>query len=82
MNLVEMLSEAVVKYGEQPAVVHGEKDLSFYRLDEASSSFGAALCRRGINKGDRVALILGNSIDFVIAYFGILKAGAVAVLGG
>ena len=80
MNLVEMLSEAAAKYGERPAVVHGDRDVSFNRLDEMSSSFGAALCGRGIKKGDRVALLLGNSIDFVIAYFGIVKTGAIAVL--
>jgi long-chain acyl-CoA synthetase len=80
MNLVEMLSEAAEKYAERPAVVHGDRVVSFNRLDEMSSSFGAALCGCGIKKGDRVALLLGNSIDFVIAYFGIVKTGAVAVL--
>ncbi len=80
MNLVEMLSEGAAKYAERLAVVHGEQDISFNHLDEMSSSFGAALCRRGIKKGDRVALLLGNSIDFIVAYFGIVKTGAIAVL--
>ncbi len=80
MNLVEMLSAAAAKYADRPAVVHGERDISFNRLDEMSSCFGVALYRRGIKKGDRVALLLGNSIEFIIAYFGIVKAGAIAVL--
>ncbi len=80
MNLVEMLEEAAAKYTDRPAVVHGERELSYKHLNAASTSFAAALCQRRINKGDRVALLLGNSIEFVIAYFGIVKAGAIAVL--
>ena len=80
MNVVELLEETAAKYGQRPAVVHGERELSYAHLNKASASFASSLCRRGIKKGDRVALLLGNSIEFVIAYFGILKTGALAVL--
>lgn len=42
---------------------------------------GVAKCclRIGLNKGDRVAMLLSNSLEFVITYFGIVKTGAVAV---
>jgi long-chain acyl-CoA synthetase len=80
MNLVEMLGEAAARYGDRPAIVHGEQNLSFSHLHSSSSAFAAALLGRGVKKGDRIALLLGNSIEFVIAYFGIVKTGAMAVL--
>jgi long-chain acyl-CoA synthetase len=80
MNLVGMLEEASLRYGEKCALIHGDRHLSYAELNAASMRFAAALGAFGINKGDRVAMLLGNSIEFVTAYFGIVKMGAVAVL--
>lgn len=52
---------------------------SYRQLDEASSRFAAALHDLGIRKGERVALMLPNIPQYVIAYFGTLKAGAIVV---
>jgi acyl-CoA synthetase (AMP-forming)/AMP-acid ligase II len=48
-------------------------------LNEQSDAFACALARRGVSAGDRVAVFLPNCPQFVIAFFGILKAGAVHV---
>lgn len=80
MNLVEMLEESGRRYGGKSALVHGERHLSYAELAAASMRFADALCVFGIRKGDRVALLLGNSPEFVIAYFGIVMIGAIAVL--
>ncbi len=56
-----------------------ESQLSYRQLDEASSRFAAALHALGIRKGDRVAIMLPNIPQQVIAYFGILRAGGVIV---
>ena len=55
------------------------KRLTYRSLREASDHFAAALQAQGVRKGDRVALLLPNSPQFIIAYYGILKAGAVIV---
>ncbi|RJO61220.1 MAG: long-chain fatty acid--CoA ligase [Dehalococcoidia bacterium] len=80
MNLIEMIEEASRLYGKKSAVKHGDRHLSYAELNEASTRFASALHSFGLRKGDRVAMLLGNSIEFVTAYFGIVRMGAVAVL--
>lgn len=48
-------------------------------LDESVDAFAAALRQRGLHAGDRVAMLLGNSYEFVIAYYGVARAGLVSV---
>ena len=61
---------AILFYGR--AVTHAE-------LDEASDRFAGWLLSRGLRPGDRVALLLENCPQFAFAYYGALKAGAIAV---
>jgi acyl-CoA synthetase (AMP-forming)/AMP-acid ligase II len=61
------------------AVVHGQDCLSYGALNMLSNGFAADLCKQGVQKCDRVILFLNNSIEYLIAYFAILKAGAVVV---
>src|SRR3990172_6409247 len=51
----------------------------FAELSRLTSQFAHFLARRGINEGDRVALILNPSLEFYVTMFGILKRGSVAV---
>ncbi len=53
--------------------------LSFGDLDRATDSLAAALAARGIRPGDRIGLLCPNGSTFVVAYLGILKAGATVV---
>ena len=53
--------------------------LSYADLNQLSDRFAAALAQLGVRKGDRVSLMLPNIPQLVIAYFGILKAGAIVV---
>jgi long-chain acyl-CoA synthetase len=62
---------------ENPALVFGGKDISYLELDSLCNRFANALLSLGMAKGDRMALYLPNIPQFVIAYFGALKAGAV-----
>lgn len=55
------------------------RSLRFAELKVAALSAAAALHRQGVRPGDRVALLIGNSIDFPVALLGILRLGAVAV---
>ncbi|MFC1985719.1 class I adenylate-forming enzyme family protein [Chloroflexota bacterium] len=79
MSLKLMLEETVAHHGEKAAIISGERRLSYAELDEASNKVANALIKMGVNKGDRVVMLLSNSPEFVITYFGIVKTGAVAV---
>lgn len=68
------------RYGNQEAVVMGDTRLSFIDLDDRSTRIASALISRGIRPGDRVAIMSENSVEVIEAFFGIVKAGAVAVM--
>ncbi len=74
-----MLEEVAGRYREKTAIVSGDRRLSYADLDEASNKVANALIKMGVNKGDRVVMLLANSPEFIIIYFGIVKTGAVAV---
>ncbi len=79
MGLKLMLEEVVGRYKGKTAIVLGDHSLSYADLDEASNKVANAFIKMGVNKGDRVAMLLSNSIEFVITCFGIVKTGAIAV---
>lgn len=61
------------------AVVDGGRRTTYAGLDAAIDAFAAGLAQAGVEAGDRIALLLGNSTEFVVSYFGTLRRGAVAV---
>ncbi|MDF3837270.1 AMP-binding protein [Cupriavidus basilensis] len=62
-----------------PAVIFYGNELSYAELDRLSDRFAALLHAQGVRGGDRVAVMLGNCPQFHIAFYGILKLGAVHV---
>jgi long-chain acyl-CoA synthetase len=78
-NLATILREAARSQPDKVAIVAGERRMSYAELDAVTDRLAANLARHGITAGDTVALQLPNVPQFVIAYFGILKAGAVVV---
>jgi long-chain acyl-CoA synthetase len=66
-------------YPERPAVVYLGESFSYRRLRELSERFAGALAAMGVRKGDRVMVYIANSIQWVIAFLGIQKLGAVIV---
>ncbi len=60
-----------------PAVGRWASVMTLAQLDRASDALGAALVNLGLNKGDRVAVILPTSTAFAITYYAVLKAGGV-----
>jgi long-chain acyl-CoA synthetase len=61
------------------AVCSDDGDRDFAAIDRSSDGVAAALAAAGVRAGDRLALLCGNGVDFVVAYLGILKAGAALV---
>lgn len=71
-----LFDEKAEKYGNKTAVIFYGKEISYRKLREESDRFAAALADLGVGKGQRVALYLLNSPQFIIAYMGVLKTGA------
>jgi long-chain acyl-CoA synthetase len=72
-----ILEKTAQKHPEKAAIAYFEREITYAELDSLSNQFAAALNALGVKKGDRVAIFLPNIPQFVIAYFGVLKAGAV-----
>ena len=79
MNLKLLLEKAAKQYGKKTAIVSGDHRLSYAELDEASNRIANTLIKMGVSRGDRVAMLLPNSPEFAVIYFGIIKVGAIAV---
>ena len=75
-SLAQAFDEATERAPQRTAVVFYGRSISYRELREATDRFAAALADLGVKKGDRVALYLLNSPQFIIAYFGALKCGA------
>jgi amino acid adenylation domain-containing protein len=79
MLLHDLLRRAAARAPEATALVEHDGATSYAELEAQANRVAHALIGRGIRRGDRVAIALENSRDMVAAYFGALKAGAVAV---
>ena len=76
-TLGEILPYAARRYGDNIALVVGGDQLTYRQLDRASNAFANGLIGAGVKPGDRVTLYGPNSIEWMVAYFAIAKAGAV-----
>lgn len=74
-SLVDLFDETAKKYANQPAVIFYGNKITFKQLHDEVNRFATALSQMGVKKGDKVALYLLNSPQYVIAYFSILKVG-------
>lgn len=77
ISLHDRLREVAREIPDKTALRMGERTLSYREVDAMSDRFAAALAKRGVRKGDRVTLFIPNSFEFVIAFYGALKAGGV-----
>lgn len=79
MNLAHWLHDRALTSPDAVAVRQGGTDLTYAGLDRASAAFAARLRALGVEPGDRVALVAPNVLAFPVAYYAILRAGAVVV---
>jgi long-chain acyl-CoA synthetase len=77
-NLADLIASAAATHGDKPALVEGAVTVTWAELDDRVGRAAAGLRERAA-RGDRVGILLPNSIDFAVAYFGALRAGLVAV---
>ncbi len=78
-SLVELFEETFEKYRKKPAFSCMGKEMTFDQLDKRSKIFGAYLRSRGLQPGDKIALMMPNMLQYPIALFGALRAGLVVV---
>jgi long-chain acyl-CoA synthetase len=67
------------KYPDRPAVVYLGENFSYRRLNDLIDRFATSLTQFGIGKGDKVMIYISNSVQWVIAFFGIQKIGGVVI---
>lgn len=73
----EAFNEATERWKNKTAIIFYGKKISYQELREKVDRFATALSHLGINKGDRVGLLLLNSPEYIIAFYGTLKVGAI-----
>ena len=79
-SISAVFAASVSRYGDRPAYRNMGKTLTYAEVDAASKQFAAyLLCELGLKKGDRVAIMMPNCLQYPIATFGVLRAGLTVV---
>ncbi|KFX07357.1 long-chain fatty acid--CoA ligase [Pectobacterium betavasculorum] len=79
-SLVDMFENNVRRYADRPAFINMSEVMTFRKLEERSRAFAAYLQNQlKLRKGDRVALMMPNLLQYPVALFGVLRAGLVVV---
>ncbi|MEW6424159.1 MAG: AMP-binding protein [Bacillota bacterium] len=79
MNLANNLERSAFFFPDRPAVCAEGVETTYAELNERANRVATALLKMGVRPGDFVGLCAPNSTDWIAFYFGVLKAGAVAV---
>ncbi len=78
-SINELLDDTFKKFAGKVAYHNMGGDLTYKQLDEASKHFGAYLISRGLERGDKIALMMPNLLQYPVALFGALRAGLIVV---
>jgi long-chain acyl-CoA synthetase len=78
-SLVALFEESFAKYKDRTAYVCMDKKLTYGQLDEMSQAMGAYLQGKGLERGDRVAVMMPNVLQYPVCIAGILRAGYTVV---
>ena len=78
-SIRDLFEESIASFRDRPAYYCMGKEINFGELDLMSKAFGAWLQAQGLHKGERVALMMPNVLQYPVALFGVLRAGLVVV---
>jgi len=78
-SILDIFDQSCDKYRDQTAYINFDKKLSYGELDRLTGHFAAWLQSKGLVKGDRIALMMPNILQYPVAVFGAMKAGLVIV---
>jgi long-chain acyl-CoA synthetase len=79
VNLANLLANNAADHSERTALLFEGEQISYSELDRRAAVAAAVLRAQGVEAGDRVAIQLPNTPDYLAAYFGVLRIGAIAV---
>lgn len=79
ISLVELFEQAFLEYKDKTAFINMDVKLTYGELDQKSHQFSAYLQNQGLIKGDAVAIMMPNLLQYPIAMMGILRAGLIVV---
>ena len=79
ISLVDLFETAVKEYGDNICTIYKSESRTYKQINNDSESLARYLIEKGLKKGDRVGVLLPNTTEFVISYFGVLKAGGVVM---
>lgn len=78
-SLVDLFEKACTRYADKVAYISMDHEMTYGQLDEQTKAFAGWLQSLGLKKGDRVALMMPNLLQYPVALFGTLRAGCVVV---
>jgi long-chain acyl-CoA synthetase len=78
-SILDIFDQSCEKFRNQPAYVNFGRNLTYADLDRLSRDFAAWLRSKGMGKGDRIALMMPNILQYPVALFGAMRAGMVIV---
>jgi long-chain acyl-CoA synthetase len=78
-NLATIVTASAARDADAPAVRLGGETLTYGDLDDRSARLATLLREHGLERGDRVGVMLPNVLEFPVVYYGVLRAGGIAV---
>ncbi len=78
-SIIEILEQSCSRNKDRAAFVNFDTRLTYAELDLQTRNFAAWLQKKGLEKGDRIALVMPNILQYPVALFGALRAGLVVV---
>lgn len=78
-NIADFLHDSAQRHPDATCVIAGDSRYTWAEVDRDASNVAAGLLARGLHSGDRIAMLLGNTYEFVVLYFAAARAGLVSV---
>jgi long-chain acyl-CoA synthetase len=78
-NIAEFLRASAARHPDAAFVISGDRQYSWGEADRDVDAYAAGLSQRGLHPGDRIAMLLGNTYEFIVAYYAAARSGLVTV---
>jgi long-chain acyl-CoA synthetase len=78
-SILDIFEQSCAEYRDRTAYINFERAMTYGQLDQLSGDFAAWLQSKGMRKGDRIALMMPNVLQYPVALFGAMRAGMVIV---
>lgn len=79
ISLTDLFTQSVLRFPDQNCTIFRDQSITYQEMGKLTARFAAGLYALGVQKGDRVGLLLPNIPQFVLAFYGILQSGGVVV---